>query len=155
MIDQSTVCITRLTMAGCHLFQQHCVSLFKLRQERVHTVCFQCVCVCVCLTIRETVLAYACAWVYRRECNNCLRLIPKCDELCVRVKIFLPPPYFLCCTLVFVLYRRTLCLLCFSVCHPHIPVTYISQLHEMPISAPPCSRKREAPSQGYFHWGAF
>ena len=112
------VCITWLTMAGCYLFQQHCVSLFKLRQERVHTVCFQCVCVCVCLTIRETVLAYACAWVYRRECNNCLRLIPKCDELSVRVKSFSTQPYFLSCTIPLLCLCSivALCVCCASLC---------------------------------------
>ena len=126
MIDQSTVCISCLTMAGCYLFQQHCVSLFKLRQERVHSVCFQCVCMCVCLTIRETVLAYACAWVYRRECNNCLRLIPKCDELSVRVKIFLHAtilPLLHSCVCALSSHSVFAVLLC-------VPSSYPSDLHQ-------------------------
>ena len=40
-------------------------------------------CVCVCLFIHEIMLVHC---VLGRECNNCLRLIPECNELSVCVK---------------------------------------------------------------------
>ena len=103
-----------------------CVLIQTKARKGPCTVCFQCVCMCVCLTIRETVLAYACAWVYRRECNNCLRLIPKCDELSVRVKIFLHAtilPLLHSCVCALSSHSVFAVLLC-------VPSSYPSDLHQ-------------------------
>ena len=67
------------------------------------TVClslFQCddvaMCLCVYLFVTETVLMHC---LYERECNNCLRLIPECDELSVPVKYLAHSPTLsVCCT---------------------------------------------------------
>ena len=60
---------------------------------------FQCnelaMCLCVYLFVFETVLVHC---VFGRECNNCLRLIPECDELSVPVKYLARSPTLSVCS---------------------------------------------------------
>ena len=79
-----------------------CVCLFVYEIVLVHYV-FVCLSNCnivLCVCGREFVKVCC---VYGRECNNCLRLIPECDELSVPVK-YLPHSHTLCVCCAVLLY---------------------------------------------------
>ena len=91
-----TLCTSSIILQGTILIELSIISPNNMGCESHHSNHRRqmCVCVSLCLSVCVCLFVKVCC-VFGRECNNCLRLIPECDELSVPVK-YLPHSLTLC-----------------------------------------------------------
>ena len=117
-----TLCTSSIILQGTILIELSIISPNNMGCESHHSNHRRqmCVCVSLCLSVCVCLFVKVCC-VFGRECNNCLRLIPECDELSVPVK-YLPHSHTLCvcCAMplhtVFAVIHHTIALCVFACC---------------------------------------